>query len=219
MAAAFVDKFRDLGLRHTFVVRQPLVRPCFFDRIEILALQVLDQRQRHHLAIVERTNNGGNVMQPGTLCGSPAAFSGNEFVPPVTLWTNDDRLDNPACSDRGGQLVKRGVIKMGPRLSFQRFDSRNRDIRHSAGRQCGIHSAIARDRLINSGQRLFAPRFTQKGAKSAPEALFPVDLAVAVRRKANDFGIAHAAFLCSGRRAMSSRAKVMYARLPMHAWS
>src|SRR5690606_42102806 len=64
-----------------------------------------------------------------------------------------------------------------------------------------------------SDQRLLAARL----AEQRPEA--PPELAAGGGSGFLSFVGAHAAFLSFGRRPISSRARAMYARLPMHAWS
>ncbi len=51
MAARFFDQPCDLGLGQLFDLGQAIIGPRFLDRIEILALDILDQRQRHHIAV------------------------------------------------------------------------------------------------------------------------------------------------------------------------
>ena len=56
MAARLADHAADLGRRQVVTRAERLVRAGFLDRIEILALDVLDQRQRHHVALFEIPN-------------------------------------------------------------------------------------------------------------------------------------------------------------------
>ena len=56
MAARLADQLADLEVRQVLELRQPLVGARLLDRVEILALDVLDQRQRGHLALVEVAN-------------------------------------------------------------------------------------------------------------------------------------------------------------------
>ncbi len=51
MAARFLDHLGDVGLGQTLELCQPLIGARFLDRVEIFALNILDQRQRHHVAI------------------------------------------------------------------------------------------------------------------------------------------------------------------------
>ncbi len=56
VAARLADQLGDFHVRQVFELSQPLVRARFLDRVEILALDVLDQRQRGHLALFEIAN-------------------------------------------------------------------------------------------------------------------------------------------------------------------
>ena len=56
VAARLADQLADLKVRQVLELRQALVGACLLDRVEILALDVLDQRQRGHFALFEITN-------------------------------------------------------------------------------------------------------------------------------------------------------------------
>ena len=63
MAARLVDHPRDLGLGQPLALGEPLVGPRLLDRIEILALEVLDQREGHDVAVVEIADQRRNFVQ------------------------------------------------------------------------------------------------------------------------------------------------------------
>ena len=61
MRAAFADDFRQLRLGIAKIGPKPLIAARFLDRVEILALDVLDDRQLESLAIVGLMNDHGNI--------------------------------------------------------------------------------------------------------------------------------------------------------------
>ena len=62
VAAGFVDELRNFLLGQAFTVGKFLIGARLFDRVEIFTLQVLDQRERGHFAIIELTHNCGNFV-------------------------------------------------------------------------------------------------------------------------------------------------------------
>src|ERR1700683_3797142 len=86
-------------------VGEPLERACLFDGIEILALEVLNQRhlQRHLIANIP--NNGRHPIKLAPLRGSPPAFAGDQLVA-VSDSSNDEGLNNAAGADRARKLVQ-----------------------------------------------------------------------------------------------------------------
>ena len=56
MAARLIDQPGDLGLGHALQLGQPLIGAGFLDGIEVFALKVFDQCQRHHITIAQIAN-------------------------------------------------------------------------------------------------------------------------------------------------------------------
>ncbi len=221
MAARLVDQLGDFGLRHPIVFGKLLVRARFFHRIEVFALEVLDQRQRHHLALIEIAHQRRNFVQPGALGGAPPALTRNQPIAPLAQRRDDDRLNHTTRGDRGSQRIEAFLVEMRTRLTGQRLDIRNgnrgKAVRRRFRRRCGrlrlpIILVLA---AIRAHQRLFAAGFAQQRAKPLAELLLAIDLP-----RAGACGrFAHAAFLFCGRRPINSRASPIYARLPEQLWS
>ena len=114
-----------------------LVGTRLFNRVEILALDILDQRDRHDLPLIEIADDGRNFMKLRALRCAPAAFACDQLVAPLsTQGTHDNRLDNATLSDRTREFVQRVVVKDLPRLIGQRFDMRDRNFRQSGPFGC-----------------------------------------------------------------------------------
>ena len=69
----------------------PLERQSFFDRVQILALQVLDDRQFGDQTIVRFANFGANAMQPSVDGRTQATFTADQLISSVNN-PNQNRL-------------------------------------------------------------------------------------------------------------------------------
>ena len=56
MATRFIDHLGDFRLGHRFEFGQPLIGTRFFDRVQVFALDILDQRQRHYFTVTQIAN-------------------------------------------------------------------------------------------------------------------------------------------------------------------
>jgi hypothetical protein len=107
------------------------------DGIEILALQVLDQRELGRGLVIDIANDGWNVREAGDLRGAPSALAGDEFIPPAPALhactarpaicifaqrPHDNRLHHPADTNGTRQGVDGILIEMLARLMSIRLD-------------------------------------------------------------------------------------------------
>ena len=187
MTARFVDDLGQRFLRMAIFARKPLIRLRLFDRVEVLALDILDQRNFERLRIVEVADDDGHLMQPGPLRRAPAAFTRDDLII-VTVRPDDDRLDQSARGDRGGEFVEQRIVEMATRLIGVR--------RQGADRQ---HAYAARRVALGAGRdRCLGRHLTQQRAEAPPQPGRAAALAT----------IAHAATAAvCGKRAISSRAR------------
>lgn len=93
----------------------------FFDGIQIFALEVLDERQFHHFAVVRFANNGGNGFEAGQLRGAPTAFPGDDFES-AAAGPNNQRLDDSLGLDGFRKFLERGFVEFLARLKRARVD-------------------------------------------------------------------------------------------------
>ena len=70
----------------------------FFERVQILALDILDQRNLGRRRIVDLANDRGNAMEPGALGRAPAALSGDDHVI-LAVGPQQDGLKHAALPD------------------------------------------------------------------------------------------------------------------------
>ena len=181
----------ELLLGVAVIVDQPLISLRLLNCVEVLALDILDQRDFQRLLVAEIADDGGDFVQPRPLGRAPAALAGDDLEA-VAMRTDDDRLDDAARPDRGGELDQRLFLEDPPRLAGMRLDAGDRDHLHAAG-------AAAFD--AGAADRRFDRDLAKEGRKPPPEA-----------RRAFPAGdrIAHAAsFVRAGNLAISSRAKAI----------
>ena len=73
--AALAHLAGDLLLRHAVLLHQGLKAARLLHRVEVLALEVLDQTEFHRPAVVRLQHDDGNLFQPGLPRGAPAALA------------------------------------------------------------------------------------------------------------------------------------------------
>ena len=87
--------FSDLLLREMEFVDEALEGVGLLDRVEILALEIFDQRHFKCEVLRDIAKDDRNAVHIGTLGGTPTAFPGNELVAIGDL-ANDERLNDTA---------------------------------------------------------------------------------------------------------------------------
>ncbi len=86
---------------------QPLQGHRFFDRVEILALDVLDQRHGDGGFVRNLANQRRHTFQTGLLAGAPASLAGDDLVAAALDRTHDDGLHHAVIADRLRQFFQR----------------------------------------------------------------------------------------------------------------
>src|SRR5690606_21171496 len=135
--ARTADRGRRLRVGQVELVDQALQRLRFLQRVEVLALDVLDQRHRDHGAVVDLAHHYRDLAQPGQARGAPAALASDDLVVAAAQVADHDRLDHALRADRLGQLGELGVVHGLARLVAAR--------RQRVDRQRAQH--VARGRL------------------------------------------------------------------------
>ncbi|CAI8970873.1 hypothetical protein EMIT0P43_70145 [Pseudomonas jessenii] len=95
---------------------QPLQGHRFFNRVQVFALNVLDQRDGDRGFIGYIANHCRDGFLPGLLAGAPAAFAGNDFKAAAADRANHDGLHDALGLDRLRQLFERLRIHVTTRL-------------------------------------------------------------------------------------------------------
>ena len=78
--ARTTDGVGGLLVRDVELADEPLQRARLFERVQVLALDVLDQRHRDGRIVRHAADDGRNVVQARDLRGAPATLAGDDFV-------------------------------------------------------------------------------------------------------------------------------------------
>ena len=106
MAAALAEGVCQLLLCVAELLHQQSIGPGFFERIEVGALDVLDEGDFQRLAVAQFADEHGYVMNAGPLGGAPAAFAGHDFVLAASQRPDDDGLEQSLVADRACQILE-----------------------------------------------------------------------------------------------------------------
>ena len=96
-------------------VLEPLVRLGCFERVQVLALDVLDERHLQELALGRFLHDGRNGLEPGEPCRAPPALACDQAVA-AACSVHDDGLDDPLLFYGRCELFELPVVKDLPRL-------------------------------------------------------------------------------------------------------
>src|SRR6185503_582414 len=155
VATRLVYQLRERFLAMSIFVGETLVGLGFLDRVEILALDILDQRHFQRFGITEIANYGWNFMELCPLGGSPAPLAGNDLIP-AAFGPHDNWLDQATQGDGLAKFFERCFIEVAARLIRMRPDGADRD---------GLDAR----RVAASADRFLVGRFAQKCRKAAPK--------------------------------------------------
>ncbi len=119
IAAALADDLRNLVLAVAEFVHQRAIAFRLFERIEIGALDVLDDRELQRLGVGRFDDDDGHFVQAGALRRAPAAFAGDDLVSVdgAADRARDDRLDDAALAQRSDKFVELGIGESAPRIA------------------------------------------------------------------------------------------------------
>ena len=140
-------------------VDQSRQRLRFFQRIEVFALDVLDQRHRDDGAVVDLAHDHGHIGQAGELRGAPAAFAGDDLVFVPAGFAHDDGLDHALRLDRLGQFGQPLRIHAGARLVTARMQQADLQRAHAVAAH-----------VLGGGRRRLAG--AEQGFEPTPQAAF-----------------------------------------------
>jgi hypothetical protein len=121
--ARSTERFRDLVVRQVEFLDEPRHRARLVDRIQILALQVLDQRDGQRRLVVELSNHHGHGREARNSRGAPAALAGDDLVRSRAAArlldrhaSDDQRLQHALLADRFRELGQALLSQMQARL-------------------------------------------------------------------------------------------------------
>ncbi len=118
MAATFVQRLGQSFLRMAEAVHQLPVGGGLLDRIQVGALDILDDRDLDHIGIGKLADDDRQFVQLRHLRRTPAAFAGDDLVQTLAgrVRTHDQRLQHTATAQRIGQFLQGFGVEMTARL-------------------------------------------------------------------------------------------------------
>jgi hypothetical protein len=126
------------------------------DRIQVLTLDVLDQRNLGRSRIIDLAHDRRNGVQPGTLRSSPSALAGDDLET-VTVRTKQDRLKDAPFCDRIGELVDRVFLELATRLLRIRANTPDLDLADAAQAHRSLFAGGSSRRSLFPEKRLKTP--------------------------------------------------------------
>ena len=158
------DLLGDLLLRELELFAELRVSERFLDRVEVLALEVLDERELEHLAVGRGAFDDGSLGQPGQLRCAPTAFTGDELVHPADD-PDDQRLDDALFADGIGELRQCRGREIFPRLERTRLDPGERHLLHAVRCDRRVRGRICRGDLARERVRRGRGRRPRRAAR------------------------------------------------------
>src|SRR5216684_34877 len=167
----------------TEFVDQPLDALRFLERIQVLALNILDQRQRQRRLIGYDADERRNLDEPRALGRKPAPLAGDDFIPAAVDWPRQDRLHDALVANRLRELAERFLVHLRSRLIAARADlvERERAQRVASSRLVGT-----RQQRIQSASESFEPSHRRLPWLSTPRPDEPLRHDGAFPRRAQD---------------------------------
>ena len=123
-----------------------LIAGRLFERIEIGALHVLDDRELERFAVADVEHDDRHFVQAGALRRAPAPFAGDDLEVVGAARAHHDRLDDAALADRMRELVQLGVGEQLARIARIGVDELDRHRRWLRARSaCCVSCADVAD--------------------------------------------------------------------------
>ena len=118
MAAALAHGFGETRLGAAELVHQPAVGLGLLQCRQVLALQVLDQRDFQCIRICQRADDDRDLVHADALRRAPPPLAGDQLEGRFLNGERADQqgLDDALFADRLGERIELGLVKAPPRL-------------------------------------------------------------------------------------------------------
>ncbi len=126
MAARFSDELGHRILAVPVTADQLLVAFSLLDRVQVFALNILDQRNFGRHRFVEVADDRRDLVQLRLLRGPPTPFAGDNLEA-IVNGAHQNRLQYAALDDRCGQLRNSSIVEILPWLQWVRPNSPDLD--------------------------------------------------------------------------------------------
>ena len=140
------------------------------ERIEVLALQVLDERELELVAVGELPDDGRDALQAGELGGPEPALAGDELVA-VDGLGDEDRLEDAVLRDAAGERGELLRVEALARLMRVRPDARDRRCRWCRAGRARVAGSATRDPGPGPGGRSGRTVMTSTTSRVQPPSL------------------------------------------------
>ena len=118
----------ELLLRDPEVLEELLVRGGLLERVELDAMDVLDQRFLEEVGVLRRSHDGGHGRQAGDHRRAQSTLAGDELVAVRTQRAHDERLEHADVEQARGELVDVLLVEHVARLARVAGDSGRVDL-------------------------------------------------------------------------------------------
>jgi hypothetical protein len=129
------------------LVDQSRQRHGLLERVEVFALDVLDQRHRDHRAVVDVAQHHRHVVEAGLHRRAPAALAGDDLELVARDLARDDRLDHALRLDRFRQLGESVDVDGGARLVLAGAELADGDVAQAFARHLRRRRRLQRGRF------------------------------------------------------------------------
>ena len=137
VAARLVNQLADLVLRVAVTLDQLPIAFGLLDRVQILALDILDQRQLGDRRFVDLAHDRRDRVEPRALRRAPAPLAGDDLVIRRRPAAGGSAGARPARAIDCGELVEGVLVELHARLIGVGPDPRDLDLAHAAARRRG----------------------------------------------------------------------------------
>ena len=119
VAPAFADHAGDVAVRIAIIGAELGVAGGLLERVQVGPLHVLDNGDFERFAVARLDDDDRELVQPRPLRGPPAPLASDDLVSvrDASDGANDDRLDDPALLDGGGEFVELGIVETLSRIA------------------------------------------------------------------------------------------------------
>ena len=122
----------ELFLGQLVFVDQPPVRLRFFDRIQVVALDVLDERDLQQMIVVDLAHDDGDLEQARALRRAPAALAGDDLEAALDA-ADEQRLNHAVRANRLRELFEPRFVDVRARLARIGHEQIEIDLRRPLG--------------------------------------------------------------------------------------
>ncbi len=132
------------------LVDHAVVHRGFVERRQVLALEVLDDRDLERRVVVDLFDQGGDGLESGETRRAPATLAGHDLVGVRSERADEDRLEDAVLADRRRELVECFRFEDEARLLGVRLDVVDLDDAHTDR----ARRAVGRQQADDGGREL-----------------------------------------------------------------